>query len=52
MRCLKCSIRRRVIRSSHLYRRTILPGNFVRHDRSIDERLAYQTRSMITDPPR
>src|SRR5690606_29638600 len=29
-------LQRRVIRSSHLYRRTILPGNFVRHDRSID----------------
>jgi HD-GYP domain-containing protein (c-di-GMP phosphodiesterase class II) len=43
-------LQRRVIRSSHLYRRTILPGNFVRHDRSIDERLAYQTRSMITAP--
>jgi HD-GYP domain-containing protein (c-di-GMP phosphodiesterase class II) len=43
-------LQRRVIRSSHLYRRTMLPGNFVRHDRSIDERLAYQTRSMITAP--
>lgn len=43
-------LQRRVIRSSHLYRRTILPGNFVRHDRSIDLRLQYQTRSMITAP--
>lgn len=43
-------LKRQVIRSSHLYRRTILPGNFVRHDRSIDEQLQYQTRSMITAP--
>src|SRR5690606_10222849 len=43
-------LQRRVIRSSHLYRRTILPGNFVRHDRSIDVALQYQTRSMITAP--
>ncbi|MCX4244438.1 HD-GYP domain-containing protein [Paraliomyxa miuraensis] len=43
-------LRRHVIRSSHLYRRTMLPGNFVRHDRSIDQELQYQTRSMITAP--
>jgi HD-GYP domain-containing protein (c-di-GMP phosphodiesterase class II) len=43
-------LQRRVIRSSHLYRKTITPGNFVRHDRSIDERFGYQTRSMITAP--
>jgi HD-GYP domain-containing protein (c-di-GMP phosphodiesterase class II) len=43
-------LQRRVIRSAHLYRRTILPGNFVRHDRSIDEGTGYQTRSMITAP--
>lgn len=43
-------LQRRVIRSSHLYRQTMTPGNLVRHDRSIDERVGYQTRSMITAP--
>lgn len=43
-------LQRRVIRSSHLYRRTMHPGNVVRHDRSIDREVGYQTRSMITAP--
>jgi len=46
----KYVLQRRVIRSSHLYRQTMTPGNYVRHDRSIDERVGYQTRSMITAP--
>ncbi|MEM9458448.1 MAG: HD domain-containing phosphohydrolase [Myxococcota bacterium] len=43
-------LQRRVIRSSDLYRHTIHPGNEVRHDRSIDQEVGYQTRSMITAP--
>ncbi|MCH9684473.1 MAG: GAF domain-containing protein [Deltaproteobacteria bacterium] len=43
-------LRRRVIRSPDLYQPTPRPDESVRHDRSIDKRFGYQTRSMITAP--
>lgn len=49
-----CVLRRTVIRSSELYPPAVAAHasatDLVQHDKSIDERIGYQTRSMITAP--